>query len=451
MVTLKTSYRCEAAGRENNEDNGIILQLGDKGDLLVVCDGMGGMEAGEVASALAVATIEQWFAPEQLTDAALADPKQYLKQAIVGADANIKDYTKKDPKTEGMGSTIVMAWVLEQKVYVAWCGDSRAYRYNPKLGLERLSRDHSLVQSWVDAGQITEEQAFNHPQSNIITRSLGDPNGVAMPEAAEYTLYENDMLLLCSDGLCGTLRDREIEAVMEQSANLDQCRDQLWQADEKAGWHDNVTTAMAQVVAGGAVLTIAEPEDNGIEVLPEEPTTQRMASEPMYDIPNEPEERRSLIPAKYKMIVYSCSAVVLLLLILVPIYRNIMDERNDTPQIKVIKIDIPEERPAPVVEQGGDQKNTQGNTGQSSKEKVKSPTTGSAPANTPQEPQIKPLNIKKNGPAEETPTATTGTVTTPEQNAEKVEPDKDKNGKQEEKNTGSSEPKKDQPEETPKE
>lgn len=261
MTKLKILFRCEAAGRENNEDNGKILQLGKKGGvLLVVCDGMGGMQAGEVASTLAVATIEEWFAPQCLTTEVLADPLDYLKKAIVGADTNIKQYTKKHPETDGMGTTVVLAWVIEKKVYVAWCGDSRAYRYNPQLGLERLSHDHSLVQSWVDAGQITEDQAFDHPQSNVVTRSLGDPNGVAMPEAAEYTLYNNDVLLLCSDGLCGTLRDREIENILSSNKDLQQCCEQLWMADEAAGWHDNVTTAMAQVMSGGAVLSTLRSE-----------------------------------------------------------------------------------------------------------------------------------------------------------------------------------------------
>ena len=306
MSKIKTYFRCEAAGRENNEDNGKILNLGDKGVLLVVCDGMGGMNAGEVASALAVATIEKWFEPECLTAQVMSQPKEYLKQAIVGADTNIKNYSQSHPETEGMGSTVVMTWLIEKKVYVAWCGDSRAYRYNPQLGLERLSKDHSLVQTWVDAGQITEEQAFNHPQGNIITRSLGDPRGEAMPEAAEFTLYDNDVLLLCSDGLCGTLRDSEIEPILAGNADLKNACDGLWKADEAAGWHDNVTTAMAQVVSGGAMLSVAAqavPEGpKEVEVLPEEA----------------PASKKQAMPTNY--IVYAC-AIVLFALVAMVTYK----------------------------------------------------------------------------------------------------------------------------------
>lgn len=263
MANLTTLFRCEAAGRKNNEDNGKILKLGNNnGVLLIVCDGMGGLNAGEVASALAVATIENWFTPKRLTPAVLQAPLDYLKQSIVGADANIKIYSKKHPETEGMGSTIVMAWLLGKKVYVAWLGDSRAYRFNPQLGLERLSHDHSLVQSWIDAGNITEEQAFIHPQSNIITRSLGDPKSDANPDGTEYTIYNNDIFLLCSDGLCGLLRDSEIEQILTEATSLTQCCDQLWQASEAAQWHDNVTTAMAQVSSGGSILSTVQSDEN---------------------------------------------------------------------------------------------------------------------------------------------------------------------------------------------
>jgi len=267
--------RCEAAGRPNNEDNYQVdenladdrwgftadkeISLGEKGALLVVCDGMGGMNAGEVASAIAVATIKEWFDKDKLTDKILessASIQKYLVDAIQAADAAIKADGKANPEHDGMGSTIVMAWLLGKKVYVGWCGDSRAYRYNPKTGLQRLSHDHSYVQELVDAGKLTEELAFDHPNNNIITRSLGDPRGKAQPDTKEYDLCNEDIIMLCSDGLCGCLRDNEIEDVIKQhQTSMQECRDALWDADEAAGWHDNVTIALAQVLSGGAIAT----------------------------------------------------------------------------------------------------------------------------------------------------------------------------------------------------
>ena len=267
-ILFRMAARCEAAGRPNNEDNYQLddnlsdnswgftadaeVSLGEKGALLVVCDGMGGMNAGEVASDIAVKTIKEWFTTNKLTDAAIAAPCKYITSAIVAADAAVKAHSKTNPDTEGMGSTIVLAWLLGQKVYVGWCGDSRCYRFNPALGLERLSHDHSYVQELVDAGKLTEELAFDHPNNNIITRSLGDPRGVAQPDTKEFDLYDQDIILLCSDGLCGTLRDNEIaELIKQHQTSMQECRDALWDADEAAGWTDNTTIALAQIISGG--------------------------------------------------------------------------------------------------------------------------------------------------------------------------------------------------------
>ena len=269
-IQFTLAARCEAAGRDNNEDNyqliadiatdnasftsDQVLTLGSKGTLLVVCDGMGGMNAGEVASAIAVKTIKECFTANLITKEVLADPEKYIVRSIQAADAAIKEEGKRNPETEGMGSTIVLTWLLNGNAYVGWCGDSRAYRYNPVTGLERLSHDHSYVQELVDAGSITEELAFFHPNNNIITRSLGDPRGAAQPDTKMFDIQENDLYLLCSDGLCGCLQDAQILAVLEQKHDtLSKCRDALWKADEEAGWHDNVTTVLAQITKGGIV------------------------------------------------------------------------------------------------------------------------------------------------------------------------------------------------------
>ena len=278
-ILFRMAARCEAAGRPNNEDNYQLddnlsdnswgftadaeVSLGEKGSLLVVCDGMGGMNAGEVASDIAVKTIKEWFTTNKLTDAVVAAPCKYITSAIVAADAAIKAHSKTNPDTEGMGSTIVLAWLLGQKVYVGWCGDSRCYRFNPALGLERLSHDHSYVQELVDAGKLTEELAFDHPNNNIITRSLGDPRGAAQPDCKEFDLYNQDIILLCSDGLCGTLRDNEIaELIKQHQTSMQECRDALWDADEAAGWTDNTTIALAQIISGGKAANAATQTAN---------------------------------------------------------------------------------------------------------------------------------------------------------------------------------------------
>jgi len=269
-IRLRFAARCEAAGRNQNEDNYLLdddlsnpewgfqsdkeINLSDKGSLLVVCDGMGGMNAGEVASSIAVDVIKDNFQTSRLTDQVLKNENsicQYIRSVIQKADEAVKTVSNADETKAGMGSTVVMAWILGEKIYVGWCGDSRAYRYNPQTGLERLSHDHSFVQELVDKGELTEELAFDHPNNNIITRSLGDPRGLVQPDVKVFDIHQDDIILLCSDGLCGCLRDREIFSIIENNTHsMLALRDALWKADEAAGWHDNVTTVLAQITAG---------------------------------------------------------------------------------------------------------------------------------------------------------------------------------------------------------
>ena len=262
--------RCEAAGRSGNEDNfqltddlsgdrwGFVtdneVDLVEKGALLIVCDGMGGTNAGEVASKVAVETVKEWFASERLTEEVIATSESimlYIEKTIIAADTKIKEEGETDKEKEGMGSTIVLAWVIGQSVFIGWCGDSRAYCFNPADGLKRLSHDHSYVQTLVDAGQLSEELAFDHPNSNIITRCLGDPRQAAEPDVREYPLHDGDVIMLCSDGLSGVLRDGVIETVMrENTGNMATCRDALWDAARNAGWYDNVTIGLCRIVSG---------------------------------------------------------------------------------------------------------------------------------------------------------------------------------------------------------
>ncbi|MDR2037634.1 MAG: protein phosphatase 2C domain-containing protein [Bacteroidales bacterium] len=269
-IKFTMAARCEAAGRPNNEDNFQLtddlagnqwsfktneeVSLGEKGALLIVCDGMGGMNAGEVASQIAVETVKEWFSPERLTAEVTATSEsiiKYIENAIIAADIHIKEEGEKDKEKEGMGSTIVLAWIIGKSVFIGWCGDSRAYLFNPAVGLKRLSHDHSYVQTLVDSGQLTEELAFDHPNSNIVTRCLGDTHQTAKPDMVEHPLHDGDIILLCSDGLSGVLRDRVIQTVMSENAeNMASCRDALWNAARNAGWHDNVTIGLCRIMSG---------------------------------------------------------------------------------------------------------------------------------------------------------------------------------------------------------
>lgn len=259
--------------RDNNEDNFTVcsdlqsgswtvptdhqqvLSLGNMGCLLLVADGMGGQNAGEVASAIAVQTVEALFSLEALSSICLDDDnqvRQYLLNGIEKADARIKAHAHDHAETSGMGSTLVMAWILKGVAHVAWIGDSRAYAVMPSKGIARLTKDHSFVQGLVDKGQITEEEAMTHPNSNIITRSLGDMTQRARGDVVSYSLHNGEVILLCSDGLCGVCSDAVIGGIVEDYvADLQQCKKQLTNAALRAGGSDNITIALAQYFDDG--------------------------------------------------------------------------------------------------------------------------------------------------------------------------------------------------------
>lgn len=258
--------------RSNNEDNFIVNpdltnpdkwfvpskadevhSLDENGCVMVVADGMGGMNAGEVASDIAVTYVKNAFSKvsdfSKIVDCS-NHVESFLKKIIVEADAAIKKKVKEDPSTAGMGTTIVVAWIVDGAVHVAWCGDSRAYLFNRKSGLSRLSNDHSYVQELVDSGKLDPELAFDHPNSNIITRSLGDSPVKAQPDYVCRRLSAGDYIILCTDGLCGLVRDEQIlDVMMQERPGLADYKDALFNAAFEEGAYDNVTIALFECMS----------------------------------------------------------------------------------------------------------------------------------------------------------------------------------------------------------
>jgi len=280
--------------RQNNEDNFVVCsdlstsnwlipQVGDYADLgpygalLVVADGMGGANAGEVASAIAVETIQSLFVPEQLEQAITSDKaiQEFMKDVVKTADLNILHHSHEDSTTQGMGTTVVMAWIFDGKVYVCWCGDSRCYVLNNRKGLIQLSKDHSYVQELVDKGQLDPELMHDHPLSNVITRCLGDVENRANPETRIYQLHDGDLIMLCSDGLCGLCHDSEIHDVMTNFRDdALECKNELISAAISAGGYDNVTVAVAAIS-----IENEAGEDSSEEAVAEEAPKEDEATE----------------------------------------------------------------------------------------------------------------------------------------------------------------------------
>ena len=182
------------------------------GTLLAVADGMGGANAGEVASEIAMKAIRSSFSKANIEKSlSSGDIDGLIHNSIKNADEAINKRIWDDPDTLGMGTTIVLCWIIDNVAHVGWCGDSRCYVYNPLSGIKQLTKDHSLVQELVDNGEISEKEAFTHPDNNVITRGLGDVDSQSTPEIITSPLSPNDIVLLCSDGLCGYCTNKAIE------------------------------------------------------------------------------------------------------------------------------------------------------------------------------------------------------------------------------------------------
>ena len=217
------------------------------GSLAVVADGMGGANAGEIASKLAIESIVESFREANLPQVLTSESAvcAFLRECIAKSNQTIMNYVIESPDSFGLGTTIVLLWLVKDKAYVTWCGDSRCYCFNPDSGLKLLTKDHSLVQEMVDRGEITQEQSFKHPDNNIITRCLGDVDADPDPEFLIQSIADGDVFLLCSDGLCGYCRDREIEKLMYRHFDdIDQCQSALLNLALKAGGQDNISISL---------------------------------------------------------------------------------------------------------------------------------------------------------------------------------------------------------------
>ncbi len=223
--------------RHHNEDSMIVAL-----PLLAVADGVGGREAGEVASKIAVDFLAE-HAPET------PDAKA-LGEAVEGANAEIIEAAERGDGKLGMGTTVTAVVTDGEKMVIAQVGDSRAYRFRDGR-LEQLTHDHSLVAAMVESGQLTEREALSHPSRSIITRALGSDHDM-FADLYEFDMEPGDRLLLCSDGLCGVLYEEDIENILFDNPDPQRAVDRLVEAAIQAGGPDNITVIVADETSGNA-------------------------------------------------------------------------------------------------------------------------------------------------------------------------------------------------------
>lgn len=246
MLRVSDHFERTDTGRQRrvNED-----AFHARAPLFVVADGMGGAQAGEVASGTAVEIISSGIAPEGGTVA------QRLTDAVRQANSRIHELSVSDDDRAGMGTTLTAAWVGEKDVTLVHVGDSRCYRWRDGQ-LERLTDDHSLVEEMVRQGRLTPEEAAVHPQRSIITRALG-PEDHVEPDTITVPARGDDLFLLCSDGLTSMIGEGEIAEVLASTDDIEAAGRALVDRANEAGGRDNITVVLFRLEGVG---TTAEEE-----------------------------------------------------------------------------------------------------------------------------------------------------------------------------------------------
>jgi protein phosphatase len=227
--------------RRRNEDSFVL-----EPPLFAVADGMGGAQAGEVASRLAAAAFREFREADELA------PEERVEALVQEANRRIYARSREDANATGMGTTITAALLQDERVAIGHVGDSRAYRIRGS-DLEQLTRDHSLVADLMRSGRLTQEEADAHPQRSVITRALGTDPEVDVDTFA-VGLEPGDVFLLCSDGLTTMVQDEEILRLVHESDSLERAAKALVKAANKRGGEDNVTVVLFRVGAGGPPL-----------------------------------------------------------------------------------------------------------------------------------------------------------------------------------------------------
>lgn len=220
--------------REVNQDYVYVsdLPVGKLPNLFIVADGMGGHKAGEFASRFTVEVVK-----DELAKSTEEGPEAMIRQAITSANQRLLETAKQDSKLEGMGTTLVVATVIERTLYFANVGDSRLYLLNNDI--KQVSKDHSLVQEMVRLGGIKQEDAKNHPDKNIITRAIGAKEQVEV-DFYEYRLKKGDIVLMCTDGLSNMVEDTEILHIVKGSRDIVEAVEGLINKANENGGKDNI-------------------------------------------------------------------------------------------------------------------------------------------------------------------------------------------------------------------
>lgn len=234
--------------REINEDAGGVFYNQAKQMLAAVADGMGGHQAGEIASQMAIDFVkEKWEAEAEITD--VKEAEKWISDIIRAINENVYAHAFSDQRLKGMGTTIVLALLTDDFVVVGHVGDSRCYLWQEENELTQITSDHSLVNELVRTGQISELDAEEHPRKNVLLKAIGtEPN--IQPDVKTVEWHENDIILLCSDGLTNKIYDAELEEALRTMTDVELTLKGLIEKANERGGEDNITLAIVRNKVG---------------------------------------------------------------------------------------------------------------------------------------------------------------------------------------------------------
>ncbi len=239
---MKTVARTDVGVvRDNNQDAYTVCELMDDAVLIVVCDGMGGAAEGALASSEAVKAIKGYIAERYTSDMSDISIKSLLTSAIENANAQIYNLSQTNEDYEGMGTTAVVAIAANSFAYIAHAGDSRAYKKSNDE-LIQLTKDHSIVQRMVENGEITPEEAADHPSKHIITRALGVDIEIKT-DFCQEPFCDDDLLILCTDGLTNFVKPDDILRLTSDGCYY-KFADRLVNLANQNGGGDNITVVV---------------------------------------------------------------------------------------------------------------------------------------------------------------------------------------------------------------
>ena len=241
---MKVCGKTDVGLRRHENQDTFAVEQGEKLLIAVVCDGMGGAEGGQIASSLAVETFMKEIRALLRADMTAGQLRELASFCVAKANTAVHQRALQDPAYQGMGTTLVSAVAGESFAVICNIGDSRAYLIHDGE-MTRITHDHSVVQTLVENGDITAEQARTHPNRNLITRALG-PDETTLCDAFDVSFAHGDKILLCTDGLVVTATDEEICRIVCADKRAEEKLDDLIALAKAQGAPDNVTAVLIE-------------------------------------------------------------------------------------------------------------------------------------------------------------------------------------------------------------